>query len=183
MKLLKMKKMYFHLFGKLHNYVNANNYMKHYVKYLRQLGIRIIGTPCYISSDAYFDGHNYSGITIGDNVTISREVMFLVHDYSIVQGLKSIDKYTFKGGEEGTPHIMGTITVGNNSFIGARVSLLPGTTVGENCIIGACSVVKGVIPNDSIVVGNPGKIVANTTIWAKEKLRKNAFYLKKQYES
>ena len=91
--LLKIKKVYFHFFGKIHNYINASSYMKHYVKYLRQLGICINGTPSYISSDAYFDGHYYGGITIGDNVTISREVMFLVHDYSIVQGLTYYGNY------------------------------------------------------------------------------------------
>jgi len=115
-------------------------------------------------------------------VTVSREVMFLVHDYSIVQGLISIDSYDFKGGQTDTPHIMGRIEVGNNSFIGARVSLLPGTTIGENCIIGACSVVKGTIPDNSIVVGNPGKVVADTKSWADKKLHDNAFYLTKNYD-
>ena len=41
-------------------------------------------------------------------------------------------------------HINKPIKIGNNSFIGARVSLLPGTTIGNDCIIGACAVVKGI---------------------------------------
>ena len=51
-------------------------------------------------------------------------------------------------------HFIKPIIVGKNSFIGARVTLLPGTEIGENCIIGAGSVVKGKIPNNSIVIGN-----------------------------
>lgn len=180
--ILLIKKAYFLLFGKLHNYIHTDSYMKWYTAYLKQIGVRINGTPCYISSDAYFDGHYYGGISIGDGVTISTGVMFLVHDYSIVQGLKSIDAYKYKGGTEETPHIMGTIEVGANSFIGAKVSLLPGTKIGTNCIIGACSVVKGVIPDNCIVIGNPGKIVADTKAWATKKMEKGDFYLTKHYE-
>lgn len=104
--MLRVKKVYFHLFGKIHNVINVRNYMKHYTKYLRQLGIKIQGTPGYISSDAYFDSHFYGAISIGSEVTISREVMVLCHDYSIVQGLKSIGKYDYKI-ETGIPHAMG----------------------------------------------------------------------------
>lgn len=53
--------------------------------------------------------------------------------------------------------------------MGARVTLLPGTEIGENCIIGASSVVKGKIPSNSIVIGNPSKIVGDTREWARNK--------------
>jgi serine acetyltransferase len=36
---------------------------------------------------------------------------------------------------------------------------LPGTTVGDNCIIGAGSVVRGNFPENSVIVGNPAKVV------------------------
>lgn len=180
--MIKIKKIYFKVFGKIHNYLNVGSYMKHYIKYLKQLGIHFDGTPNYISSDVYFDGHYYGGITIGDKVTISREVMFLVHDYSIVQGLRAIDAFNYKGGVTDTPHLMGRIRIGDNSFIGARCSLLPGTTIGKNCIIGSCSVVKGNIPDNSIVIGNPGRVVADTREWALKKKSGGGILVKKQYD-
>lgn len=180
--LLRMMKFYFSVFGKLHNCLNTNSYMKIYVKYLKQLGIHFVGIPEYISSDAYFDGHYYGGITIGDKVTISREVMLLVHDYSIVQGLRAIADNNYTGGVSNTPHFMGRIKIGNNSFIGAKCSILPGTTIGQNCIIGAGAVVKGFIPDNSIVIGNPGHIVADTREWALKKKTEGDIFVKKQYD-
>jgi len=41
--------------------------------------------------------------------------------------------------------------------------ILPGTTIHENVIIGAGSVIRGEIPSDSIVIGNPGKIISKLT--------------------
>lgn len=60
------------------------------------------------------------------------------------------------------PHQLKEIKIGNNCFIGIRAIILPGTTIGDNTIIGAGAVVKGNIPNGVIVVGNPGKIIGTT---------------------
>lgn len=61
-------------------YINVDLYMSLYVKYLKKNGVRISGFPKFISNDVYFDGNDYSKIKIGDNITISREVMILTHD-------------------------------------------------------------------------------------------------------
>lgn len=70
------------------------------------------------------------------------------------------------GGGGGLKLLLKDIYIGNNSFIGARVSLLPGTIVGKDCIIGAGSVVKGIIPDGSVVVGNPAHVIGRTTDFA-----------------
>ncbi|MDB0030071.1 putative colanic acid biosynthesis acetyltransferase [Opitutales bacterium] len=49
------------------------------------------------------------------------------------------------------------ITVGKNSFIGARAMILPGVSIGDQAIIGAMSVVSKDVPDHQIVVGNPAK--------------------------
>lgn len=51
------------------------------------------------------------------------------------------------------------ITVGNNVWIGAQVCVLPGVTIGDNCVIGAGSVVIKDIPANSLAVGNPCRVV------------------------
>lgn len=55
-----------------------------------------------------------------------------------------------------------SVSIGENSFIGARVVILPGTQIGKLCIIGAGAVVKGDIPDYSVVVGNPCRIISDT---------------------
>ncbi|MCD7710451.1 MAG: hypothetical protein LUI04_03750 [Porphyromonadaceae bacterium] len=49
--------------------------------------------------------------------------------------------------------------IGDNCFIGAGAIILPGSRIGDNVIIGAGAVVKGEIPSNSVVIGNPCKIL------------------------
>ena len=153
--------------GKAFNLLNFDAFIKYSVWYYRNLGIRIEDKITYICPDVYFDSANYSVISIQSSVTISREVLFLVHDYSVHTAMVNIG---WKAPIGKTAHFIKPITVGKDSFVGARATLLPGTEIGENCIIGAGSVVKGKIPDNSIVIGNPGKVVGNTKDWAKKKL-------------
>lgn len=51
------------------------------------------------------------------------------------------------------------ITIGNNVWIGAGVSILPGVTIGDNVVIGAGSVVTKDIPSNSLAVGTPCRVL------------------------
>lgn len=51
------------------------------------------------------------------------------------------------------------VTIGDNVWIGGSVTILPGVTIGSNCTIGAGSVVVHDIPDNSIAVGNPCRVV------------------------
>ena len=148
-------------------------YMRAYTKYLRWIGLKIEGTPKFISSDVYFDGSDYRLISLGDNVVISREVMFLTHDYSITAGLAATGQRLRRG--EGELYVMRPITVGSDCFIGARASLLPGTVLSDNVIVGAGSVVTGYIPANSIVAGNPARVIGETSVWTQAKLELGGF--------
>ncbi len=53
------------------------------------------------------------------------------------------------------------IRIGNDVWIGAGVSVLPGVTIGDKCVIGAGSVVTHDIPSDSLAVGNPCIVIRN----------------------
>lgn len=52
------------------------------------------------------------------------------------------------------------ITIGDDTWIGGGVIVLPGVNIGERCIIGAGAVVTKDIPNDSIAMGNPARVKA-----------------------
>ena len=51
------------------------------------------------------------------------------------------------------------ILIKKNAWIGARVNILPGVTIGENAIIGTGSVVTKDIPDNAVAVGNPARVV------------------------
>ncbi len=87
-------------------------------------------------------------IEIGNNVQFSKNVMLLAHDASTA---KLLD-YTK----------IGKIVIGDNTFIGANVTVLPGINIGNNVIIGAGSVVTKDVPDNIVVAGNPARILTTT---------------------
>jgi maltose O-acetyltransferase len=88
-------------------------------------------------------------ITIGDNVTLAPRVHILAHDAST----KMFLNYTK----------IGLVDIGNNVFIGAGSIILPDVKIGNNVIIGAGSIVTKDIPDNSLVVGNPAKVIGKTS--------------------
>lgn len=55
----------------------------------------------------------------------------------------------------------GGVKIGNNCWIGAKVTILDGTVIGDNCIVAAGAVVSGVFPDNVIIGGIPAKIIKN----------------------
>lgn len=55
------------------------------------------------------------------------------------------------------------IEIGDNVWIGAQVCILPGVSIGNNCVIGAGSVVTHDIPANSLAVGNPCRVIREIT--------------------
>lgn len=51
------------------------------------------------------------------------------------------------------------VRIGNDVWIGARVTILPGVTIGNGCVIGAGAVVAKDVPDYAVAVGNPAKVV------------------------
>jgi len=51
------------------------------------------------------------------------------------------------------------VKIGDGTWVGDKASILPGTTIGKRCIVGANSVVKGTFAPYSMICGNPAKVV------------------------
>lgn len=84
-------------FGSVYNKLSVSKYMKSKTKNLKHFGIKIEGIPKYIAPDVYFDSSCPSNISLGDNITISKQVCFLTHDYSITTALAAIGKRIRRG--------------------------------------------------------------------------------------
>ena len=86
-------------------------------------------------------------IEIGDNVTLAPRVHILCHDAST----KTFLNYTK----------IGRVTIGDNVFVGAETVILPGIKIGNNVVIGANSTVTHDVPENSVVVGSPARVIGS----------------------
>lgn len=62
----------------------------------------------------------------------------------------------------------GTIEIGEYSFIGAKATLLPGISIGKNCVVAAGAVVTKSVPDGMVVAGVPAKIICTTEQYAEK---------------
>ncbi len=128
-----------------------------YLYFLERWGVNFEGRPNYISSGVDIDGSDYSLFTFGDGITISSYVRLLTHDWAPHTMGKAMGVFT----EKPLGHLR-PIAIGDNSFVGTGSVVMPGTKIGKGCVIGAGTVVRGEIPDYSLVIGSPCKIIGDT---------------------
>lgn len=100
-----------------------------------------------------------NGITIEEGVQITNYCSILTHSSHIsirLYGKEYDAHYPLVGYKTGAVHI------GKFTFVGPHVTILPGSSIGKGCMISAYSLIKGEIPDFSIVKGNPGVVVGDT---------------------
>jgi acetyltransferase-like isoleucine patch superfamily enzyme len=104
-----------------------------------------IGDNFYMNANCHLQGE----ISIGKDVMIGPKTVIWGRDHGI-------KKDTIMKNQ---PHIKKPITIGNDVWIGANVTILKGVNIGNGAVVGAGSVVIKDIPEYAIVVGNPARIV------------------------
>lgn len=110
-----------------------------------------VGNNCRING-AYI--HAQKEIEIGNNCVIAAGVSIMDSN-----GHEVISSDRTQGRD-----IPQAIKVGNNVWIGLNSIILKNTLIGDNCIVAAGSVVKGEFPENSLIMGNPAKIVKTLDI-------------------
>jgi carbonic anhydrase/acetyltransferase-like protein (isoleucine patch superfamily) len=152
--------------------LNPRLYMRVYSTILSLYGLHFEGAPRYISTKVKFD--DFTMVSIGERAVISKYVILLTHDYSLTTALIALNEPP-----ETDVAVNRSISIGSNVFVGMGSIILPGTRIGNNVIIGAGSVVRGDIPSDSIMIGNPaqriGTISERAEHWKEQRDSSHAF--------
>lgn len=106
--------------------------------YTRVWGMTI-GRGTRISLSVRLDKTNPRGVVIGDYTALTLNSVVLTHD--------------FVNREHRTTRI------GSCCFVGCGAIIFPGVTIGDHCIVGAASVVMRDVPPNSLVMGNPARVI------------------------
>jgi maltose O-acetyltransferase len=104
---------------------------------------------------------------VGEGVLMSARIALLdqLHDYDAWLAPQ------ISGGSAEPPHFSWAMTearpvrVGAGTWLGIGVAVLPGVTIGEGCVVGANAVVTQDLPDYSIAVGVPARILRNLKDW------------------
>lgn len=137
----------------------------HPVQYARKVGVNFPEGELHLYGNVAWGTEPWI-ITLGKNIHITDGVKFITHDggtllyRSIVPDLE----------------ITKPITLGDDVYIGNNVIILPGVKIGSNVVIGAGAVVSKDIPDNSLAVGVPARVIKTADEYL-EKLKKESLHL------
>ena len=111
------------------------------------------GGKCVIGNDTSINSNNmiacHESIEIGNNCQFSPNVQLYDHDHD----------FRDAGGLKAMKYKTSPIKIGNNVWIGANTVILRGTEIGDNCVVGAGSVIKGKYEADFVIVQKREEVV------------------------
>ncbi len=110
-----------------------------------------IGNNTYFTSDMHIEAVN--SLSIGNDCAISWGVTIIDDDHHEMHGTEKREQKN------------SIVSIGNKVWIGCNVTILKNTHIGNNCVIAAGSVVKGNFPDNTLIAGNPAKVVKQNIDW------------------
>lgn len=136
------------------------------------LGERVmINRDCWIQTisdpgDAYSPKlviKSHAGIGMGAQISASRQVV--IEEYVLLARNVYISDHAHAFQNTDVPimnqgiNSIAPVSIGRNTWLGQNVVVLPGVTIGQHCVIGANSVVNSAIPDFSVAVGAPARVI------------------------
>lgn len=103
-------------------------------------------------------------VEIGNNVLIGSNVLIIDHNHGNYKLENQDNPFSIPKDRQS---IAESIKIGNNVWIGENVCVLPGTIVGDGCIIGANTVLNGIYKKNQIIVGSPSRPIKEFNITSK----------------
>ena len=135
------------------------------VKFAKRIGVNFDSNSLFIYGNINWGTEPWI-ITLGNNVHLTNDITFVTHDGGTL---------LFRDRQHDL-EITKPITLGDNVYVGTNTTILPGVNIGNDVVIGACSVVTRDIPNGSVAVGNPARVIKTTEEYF-EKLKKESLHL------
>ena len=132
--------------------------------FARKIGVNM-GENCHIYGKIAWGSEPWI-ITIGDNVHLTDGVKFITHDGGTLLYRDIVPDL----------EITKPIKLGSKVYVGNNVIFMPGVTVGNNVVIGAGAVVTKDIPDNSVAVGVPARVIKTADEYL-EKLKRESLHL------
>lgn len=151
---MKIKKIYRLILKKLKPY-----------KYMEKVGVNFPKGKVHIYGNVEWGSEPWI-ISLGDNVHITDGVKFIAHDGGTLLFRQYVPDL----------EITKPIKVGNDVYIGNNVIILPGVNIGNRVVVGAGAVVTKDIPDNSVAVGVPARVIKTADQYF-EKLQKESIHL------
>lgn len=141
-------------------------YKKAYIEICKARGMKVGEGVIFIETPAF--GSEPYLIEIGNRTKITAGCTFINHDGAMYV-IRSMEKYV-------DARNFGRIKIGENCFIGNNCTFLPGAKMGNNCILGAGSVLSSSMPDNSVYAGVPAKFICTIEEYGDKALANNVIY-------
>lgn len=112
----------------------------------------VIGDNVSIQKDCHIGAIN--SVVIGSNVLLASKVYISDHSHGEI----SVEAIRLPPAQRKL-YSKGPVVIEDNVWLGEGVVVLPNVTIGENCIIGANSIVTKSIPRNCVAAGNPARVI------------------------
>lgn len=136
-----------HSISKLYNISSSERY----ISFLKKQGVSIGNNVIFREPrSTRIDLSRPCLVTIGNDVDINTHFTIMTHDFG---------NFVFRNLFSDYVNSSGTVSIGNNIYFGTQVTILKGVSIGDNCIIGAGSIVTKDIPANSVAAGCPCRVI------------------------
>ncbi|MCC2589419.1 acyltransferase [Chryseobacterium sp. MFBS3-17] len=141
-------------------------YDKAYIEVCRHRGMKVGKDVVFIEAPAF--GSEPYLIEIGDRTKITAGCTFITHDGAMYT-IRNMEKYA-------DARNFGRIKLGSNCFVGNNCTFLPGSQMGNNCILGTGSVLTTTMPDNTVYAGIPAKFICTIEEYGDKALQNNVLY-------
>lgn len=139
------------------------------INYLKKRGT-LIGEDVTLNCKINAFGTEPYLIKIGNECLLAADVRLITHD----GGVNILNKNKYFGDKKMDK--IAPVIIGNRVYIGTGAYIMPGVTIGDNVVIGAGAIVVRDIPDNSVAVGVPAKVIESIDEYYQHGLEKKVFY-------